>query len=268
VAAEGRTDVPAPTETETKQNTGWYVYGILPGDVELTEDIRGVGGREVKLVHGGDLAALVSEVELTGPLGTPEDLQAHQELLDSTATGAPVLPLRFGAVMTSEEAVTSELLEANHDDFMAALEELEGRVEYQVKGRYVEEAILEEILAEDEEAAQLRDELRDADPDATRDARMRLGEIINDAITAKREEDTEQLADAMEGHCVASVVRDPTHELDAVNLAFLVEEDQEDDLDEVVDDLGKQWEGRVELRVLGPMAPYDFVGVGQPTEEQ
>lgn len=263
----------APTETEPaesgqKQNTGWYVYGILPGDVELTEEIRGVGGREVTLIHGGDLAALVSEVQLTGPLGTPEDLQAHQELLDSTAAGAPVLPLRFGAVMTSEDAVTSELLEANHDEFAAALDELEERMEYQVKGRYIEQAVLEEILSEDEEAAQLRDEIRDADPDATRDARIRLGEIINNAIAAKREEDTDRLMSAMEDHCVASVVRDPTHELDAVSAAFLLEEDQEDELDQVVDDLGKRWEGRVELRVLGPMAAYDFVGVGQPAEQQ
>jgi hypothetical protein len=255
-----------PTETEIKK--GWYVYGILPGDVELTEEIRGVGGGAVELVRDGGLAALVSEVELTGPLGTPEDLQAHQELLDSIAAGAPVLPLRFGAVLTSEDAVVSELLEANRDDFAAALEELEGRLEYQVKGRYVEQAILEEILSEDEEAAGLRDELRGADPDAARDARIRLGEIINNAVAAKREQDTQQLLDLMEGHCVASVVRDPTHELDAVNVAFLVEEDQEDDLDQVVDDLGKQWEGRVELRVLGPMAPYDFVGVGQPAEQQ
>jgi hypothetical protein len=259
----------APTKTEpTETATGWYVYGIVPGDVELTEEIRGVGNGEVKLVHGGDLAALVSEVELTGPLGTPEDLQAHQALLDSTATGAPVLPLRFGAVMTSEDAVISELLEANHDEFMAALEELEGRLEYQVRGRYVEQATLEEILSEDEEAAELRDEIRDADPDATRDARIRLGEIINDAITAKREEDTARLLSAMEGHCVASVIREPTHELDAVNMAFLIEEDHEDELDQVVEDFGKRWEGRVELRVLGPMAPFDFVGVSQPAEEQ
>jgi hypothetical protein len=257
--------VSSPTNTEAA--TGWYVYGVLPGDVELTEEIRGVGNREVKLIRSGELAALVSEVELTGPLGTPEDLQAHQELLDSTATGAPVLPLRFGAVMTGEDAVTSELLEANHDEFVAALEELEGRLEYQVKGRYVEQAVLQEILEEDQEAGQLRDEIRDSDPDATRDARIRLGEIINDAIAAKREEDTSQLTSAMDGHAVATVVRDPTHELDAVNVAFLLEEDQEDALDQAVEDLGKEWEGRVELRILGPMAPYDFVGVSQPAEE-
>src|SRR5207253_2462963 len=136
-------------------------------------------------------------------------------------TGAPVLPLRFGAVLTSEEAVISELLEPNHDEFVAALEELEGRLQYLVKGRYVEQAVLEEILSEDEEAAQLRDQIRDADPDATRDARIMLGEIISNAIAVLREEDTQELLSAVEGHVVASFVREPTHELDAVYGAFL-----------------------------------------------
>jgi hypothetical protein len=254
----------APSDTQSGtdagQQTGYYVYGILPGDVELTEKVKGIGDREVTLVHDGELAALVSEIELFGPLGTTEDLQAHKEILDSVAAGAPVLPLRFGAVVTSEDAVVSELLDPNRDEFAAALEELEGRAEYVVKGQYVESAILEEILSEDSEAAGLRDQIRGQDADATREERIRLGEIISNAVAAKREEDTQQLLSVMENHVVASVVRDPTDELDAVNVAFLVNDDKADDMDQEVEDLGADWEGRVELRVLGPMAPYDFVG--------
>ena len=257
----------APSDTQSStgagQQTGYYVYGILPGDVELTEEITGIADREVTLVRDGELAALVSEVELLGPLGTTEDLQAHKEILDSVAAGAPVLPLRFGAVVASEDAVVSELLEPHRDEFAATLEELEGRTEYVVKGQYVESAILEEILSQDSEAADLREQIRGQDADATREERIRLGEIISSAVAAKREEDTQQLLSALEDHAVASVVRDPTDELEAVNIAFLVEEDKADELDQEVEDIGADWEGRVELRVLGPMAPYDFVGPAQ-----
>jgi len=257
----------APPDTESGagagEQTGYYVYGILPGDVELTEEIRGIGDREVRLVCDGDLAALVSEVELIGPLGTAEDLEAHKEILDSVAAGAPVLPLRFGAVVTSEDAVVSELLEPHRDEFAAALEELEGRTEYMVKGQYDESAVLEEILSEDSEASRLREQIRGQDADATREERMKLGEIISNAIAAKREEDTEQLVSRLADHSVASVVREPTHELEAVHVAFLVDEEEEDDFVEVAEDLEADWEGRVELRLLGPMAPYDFVGTSQ-----
>jgi len=257
----------AQSSTGAGQQTGYYVYGILPGDVELTEEIKGIGDREVTLVRDGELAALVSEVELLGPLGTTQDLEAHKDILDSVAVGAPVLPLRFGAVVASEDAVVSELLEPHRDEFAAALEELEGRTEYVVKGQYIESAILEEILSEDSEAARLREQISGQDADATREERIRLGEIINNAVAAKREEDTQQLLSAMEDHAVASVVRDPTDELEAVNIAFLVEEDKADELDQEIEDLGADWEERVELRVLGPMAPYDFVGPVQEDQD-
>ena len=141
----------APPDTQltadSGQQTGCYVYGILPGDAELTEEVYGVGDREVRLVRSGELAALVSEVDLAEPLGTPRDFQAHKEVLDSIITGAPVLPLRFGAVLTGEDAVVQEVLDPHHDEFAKALEDLEGQLQYVVKGRYVERAMLQEVLS-------------------------------------------------------------------------------------------------------------------------
>ena len=66
---------------------------------------------------------------LDHPLGTPDDLHAHQQLLDATAAQVPVLPLRFGAAMATLEAVAGELLAVHHERFAAALAELEGRAE-------------------------------------------------------------------------------------------------------------------------------------------
>ena len=211
-------------------------------------------------MRSGDLAALVSEVDITKPLGTPEDLQAHEDILDSVVTEAPVLPLRFGAVLTSEDAVAEELLEANHDEFAAALRQLEGCAEYVVRGRYEESAILEEILSENSAAARLRDRIRGADPDAAREPRIQLGEIINEAIADKRQADTRLLLSVIGDHCVASVVRTATSELDAVYVAFLVEAGQTGELERVLTGLGDRWPGRVQLSIIGPMAPYDFVG--------
>lgn len=243
-----------------------YVYGILPGDIELTSDLRGVGDPpgEIRVVRSGDLAALVSDVHPGEPLGSPEDLAAHKEILDASSADAPVLPMRFGAVLDNEDGVAHELLDEHRDEFERALTELEGKAEYLVKGRYVEQAILEEILSENKEAARLRDGIRGADRDATRDAQIKLGELINDAVTAKRERDTRTLGKVMADHCEASLVRDPMHELDAVHVAFLAQVDQEREIEGVVRDLGERWEGRIELRLLGPMAAYDFVGAAEP----
>jgi hypothetical protein len=153
-----------------------------------------------------------------------------------------------------------------HDQeaFAAALKEVEGRAEYVVKGRYVEQAVLAEALAEIPEAARLGKQIRGKDPNATRQARIRLGLIINNAIVSKRTADTRALGEVVAPHCAASVVREPTHELDAVHVALLVEITREDDLRQALSALASDWEGRIEIRLLGPQAPFDFTPTPLP----
>jgi hypothetical protein len=240
---------------------GFYVYGIVPSDVETEPDAKGVGDPpgEVTTIKHGDVAALVSVVATDASLGTPEDLAAHAALLDGASAAAPVLPIKFGAVLTSEDDVTEELLAAHHDEFAAALRELEGKAEYLVRGRYRREAVLAEILAENPELDQLRTAIRDKPEDATRNERMALGEAVTNAIAAKRDADTETVVRALDDLGLMTVVREPTHDEDAVHVACLAETEREAELEEAVERVATEWEGRVDLRLLGPLAAYDFV---------
>ncbi|GAB1516189.1 GvpL/GvpF family gas vesicle protein [Actinophytocola sp. KF-1] len=240
---------------------GFYVYGIVPSDVETEPDARGVGDPpgEVTTIKHGDVAALVSTVATDSSLGTPEDLAAHAALLDGASAAAPVLPIKFGAVLTSEKDVAEELLAAHHDEFAAALRELEGKAEYIVRGRYRSEAVLKEILAENADLDDLREAVRDKPEDATRNERMALGEAITNAISAKRDADNQTVQRALDGLGFMTLVREPTHDEDAVHVACLAETEQESELEEVVERLAADWDGRVELRLLGPLAAYDFV---------
>ena len=59
-------------------------------------------------------------------------------------------------------------------------------------------------------------------------------------------------------------VREPTHEWDAVHIALLAEVDREGDVQAVVDQLNEKGKGRIQLRLRGPLAPYDFVVAPAP----
>ncbi|MEU7629996.1 GvpL/GvpF family gas vesicle protein [Nocardia sp. NPDC049220] len=238
-----------------------YVYGIVPADVQAEEHASGIGDPpcDIQVVRHGEVGALISEIAVDRPLGTPDDLIAHARLVDGAAAVTPVLPLRFGAVLTDLDEVENELLDAHHDEFRAALEELEGRAQFVIKGRYVEKNILREVLDENSEAARLREKIRDKSEDATRDLRMQLGEIINQTIEAKRAEDTRQVIDALETLEPVVNKREPTNEEDAVHVAVLIELSRQRDLEETLAQLAEEWDGRVEMSLLGPMAAYDFV---------
>ncbi len=166
--------------------------------------------------------------------------------------------------MTDEDAVAEELLAAHAEEFAAALEELEGRAQYVVKGRYVEEAILREIIEENEQASKLLGTIRDQPEETTRDARMALGEIVSNAIEAKRDEDTRKVVEALDSLSDSVNVREPTHEEEAAQVAVLVEVARQEELEKAVGELAEQWDGRVDMRLLGPLAAYDFVVTQKP----
>jgi Gas vesicle synthesis protein GvpL/GvpF len=246
---------------DAQRSTGVYVYGIVPADVQVEEHARGVGDppTKVDVVREGDIAALVSDVPTDHPLGTPEDLQAHAQLLDGTASVAPVLPLRFGAVMADAEAVATELLREHHDEFAQALDALDGHAQYIVRGRYAEEAIIAEVVSESDQARALLEDIRSKPDEASRNSQMGLGEFIANAIDYKRQVDTKMVIDVLDELATEVNVRPPTHEYDAVHVALLAELEREPDLEAVVERLAKHWGERVGLRLLGPLAPYDFV---------
>lgn len=252
------------TPNETKDRNGdsaVYVYGIVPGDVEVEKSAKGIGNppAPVEVIQEGDIAALVSVIAPDRALGTPEDLQAHATLLDGTAGVVPVLPLRFGAVMTDTESVAQELLREHHDEFAQALQALEGHAEYIVKGRYQEDAFLANLLSVNEQARQLRDEIRDLPEDASRNSRIALGELIGNAIESMRNQDTETVIKEVEGIATQVNSRPPTHEWDAVNVAMLIEVERQAELEKLVDRLRENASERMNLRLLGPLAAYDFV---------
>lgn len=233
--------------------TGTCAYGIVPGTVSPDLLKPGPGAGAYLVPHDG-IAAVVSDT-----LPGSEDLLAYQRLLDSLAARHPVLPLRFGTVLSSPAAVAGDLLAPGHQRFRAALAALDGCAQYLVKGRYVEETVLAEVLADSPEAQMLRAEINAvANPAATRHLRIRLGEIAATALAAKRAADTQILSDALAPCRVASVTREPGHPRDAVSLALLVKTARQVELERLAGQVASGWDGRVRLRVLGPMAPYDF----------
>jgi hypothetical protein len=256
-----------PRPVTTRQEAGvespdarvCYVYGIVPARTDLPEGLLGTGGGKVRLVRHGDLAAVISEIPAAGALGSREDLLAHESVVASLSARTTMLPLRFSAVVTTADAVAGEILAPYYDWFTGILADLEGRAEFSVSGTYVQDTVLREVLAEEPEVMRLRESLRGLPEEAGYYERVRLGELIVHALDAKREVDTEDLVQTLSRHAVAVAPRPPVNEDTAADAAFLVSDEDRADFQRAVDELGYRWAGRIRLRVLGPLAPYDFV---------
>ena len=89
--------------------------------------------------------------------------------------------------------------------------------------------------------------------------RVRLGEMIVNALGTLRDVDAAALLEPLQPLAVDTVTRQPANPEDVLNAAFLLSDKRIGEFEETVEELGRAHAGRIRLRLLGPLAPYDFV---------
>ena len=220
--------------------TATYVYGLVAADAELPDGLRGLGpSGEVTTVEHDGVAALVGDVPADRPLGTRDDLMAHENVVDTVAAATTVLPMRFPAVVEHDQVV-EELLVPHHD-------------------RFVREVLVQEIVEEEPAVAELQERIRGVPEDASYYDRVKLGEIVAKAMEQRRDVDARDIVERLSPFARQVSSSTPGQPDDVVEAAFLVARDGAEEFEKEVEELGADTHEWLRLRLLGPLAPYDFV---------
>jgi hypothetical protein len=248
-----------PTEAAPVEDLACYVYGIVPADASL-DGLEDSGmGEAVVLVADGPVGALVEAVDPERPLGRRRDLVAHSTVLNTMAERGPVLPLRFGSVVHDEHVVRQELLAPQRDHFSALLADVAGKVQFTLRARYELDAVLAEVVDSEPEVAELRRRTAGLPEEATHYDRVRLGELVAQAVDVRRRQDAQQIRERLAPHALDHVVREVSGMDSLAELSFLVDTEHRDDLEGAAEQLAAELDGRARLSLVGPMALYDFV---------
>jgi Gas vesicle synthesis protein GvpL/GvpF len=234
-----------------------YVYGVLPASDQARISVGGVEGAKVRTIQHGGLAALVSSVEADA-LAAARELRAHWRVLEEASKATTVLPVRFGTVMESEDAVRERMLEPNSAGLTELLDELAGRVQLNVKGDYDEERMLSAVVREVPAVRTLRERVQKLSDAAGYYDRIRLGEVVAAEVARRREDDTALVLARLEPRSVATSAEQPHSPNAAFNLAFLVDGSEVDAFSEAVGQLRTELGERVRLDYVGPLPPYSF----------
>jgi hypothetical protein len=246
---------------------GTWIYGIVPAGADLVELDRRADkiGVEVWVVELDDLGAIVSDAPSQDARGTRDRALAHARVLEAAIADAPVVPFRFGAVIPgSDKEVGDELLKARHDELAEMLRRVKDYLQMTVKVEYDEDAILREIVQSNPEISELREQARRGDEMATRDVRVRLGELINAGLEQAREGDAAQLTQKLERLATAVASEDLESEYMIVHAPCLVERKKADDFEQALEEMAEANSGRMRFTLLGPMPAFSFVGSGEP----
>ena len=245
---------------EVQQDTGCLVYAIVRPRAKGTLSVPGVDGAPLRLVAHGDVAAAVNDIALERPPGRRADLVAYSQAVDDLRSGGVVVPVRYGSVMPDDEAVLEEFLAPNEAYFAELLDQLEGRAQFNVRAGYRDNAGLAEIVSTDPEVAELRERTRDLPEDAAYADRVRLGELVARHMDAKRESDADILVAAIAPFVAAHRVQIGSGLEVICDLNVLVDDDHRLAFEQQMEDLAEAVHERIALQLVGPIAPYDFVG--------
>jgi len=231
-----------------------HVYGVVraTGQVELAD-------KGVRLIVHRDIAALVSDID-HHDLTAVRVLRRHWRVLEAVSTSTTVLPVRFGTVMAGDRAVVEDFLEPSHDEIVAALAELAGKVQLTVKGVYHEDALMAGIVQRSPAIARLRERVRLLPDAAAYYKRIELGQRVAAEVERTRERDAQQIFERLKPLALEARLEPPSTPDGAVNAAFLVQEDRIDGFSEAVSALSHELAGRIRLRYVGPLPPYSFTG--------
>jgi len=248
---------------------GKYIYCIIRCPEPRQFATLGIGerGDVVHTTHLKGLAAVVSDSPIAEYENTRRNMMAHTKVQEEVMREFVILPVRFGTVGLSTEAIQEQVLNGRYEELNRLLVEMEGRVELGLKAFWYEEVIFQEIVEENPPIRRLSDTLMSRSAEETYYDRIRLGEMVGAAMERKRDEDAEEILARLRPLTYKTRTNKVITDRMVLNGAFLVDQSCEAEFDEAVQKLDGQMGHRLMFKYVGLVPPYNFVNIVVHWEE-
>jgi DnaJ-domain-containing protein 1 len=173
--------------------------------------------------------------------------------------GYPVLPVKFGTLLPSEDRAR-DLIVQGEPLFRKALSELEGRTQVEVVVLWDTGDVIRE-LAGDGRVQDLKARLESSPTNDTAEARVALGKLVYELMEERRAALRDSLGPELSAGAADAIAHTCLDDGMVLNLALLVDREARESLNRLLDDLDRRFESRFTFRCVGPLPPYSFASV-------
>lgn len=242
-----------------------YAYGVQRAAEAKrpAEDVVGLGGGALEHVTAGDLSVLVSPVGDGEIRRTRRNMLTHLRLLEGAMRAGPVLPMRFGVVAESPDALR-RVIASRAADLAALLDRHEGHAEYGVRISCPRRAAMMALAAARPDLATRHKALAARGPGA-RDALITLGQQVADALEARRKTAERALMDRLKPLATDFVLGAPEDDVQVLHAEFLLRTDAvpafEAEVAAAAATVDFAGDEPPAIRLVGPAPPYNFVSI-------
>ena len=257
------------TESAADPERRRYIYCIIDCDdrKDFNCDAIGDGSQAVRAVAHNGVAAVVSPSSEEKYVIDRQNTLAHQRVMEYVmALGHTVLPVKFDTIaeakngMAPEERIVQQVLSKRFNEFSSLLATMSTRAEMGVKALWREmNTVFREIVDSNDEIKRLRSKITGPQVGARFGTRVKLGEMVKNALDAKKEREQKAFHHAIREIVVDFRKNETFGDQMFANFALLLEKSRIEDLDRKLDKLADAAPGRIKLKYVGPMPPSNFV---------
>ena len=235
-----------------------YLYAIVAGGEPRSYPSLGIEGNDVYSISEGRVAAVVSGLASSKIRPQRANLAAHQAVLKCLMADTTPLPMAFGTVATSPEAIRG-ILVRNRRAFEEQLERVAGKVEMGLRVAWDVPNIFEYFVNTHAELRLARDRLVGARHEFTQEEKIELGRMFDRLLNDDREDHTRKVERVLAPVCAEFKANQCRNEHEVMNVACLVRRDRQEEFSAGVFAAAKRFDNNFSFDYSGPWAPHNFV---------
>jgi DnaJ-domain-containing protein 1 len=238
-----------------------YLYGVVPADQARDFGPIGLDGGDVRTVSDGGIGIVASNAARisfarVAPEKTLQCLAQHQRVLERVMLDSPVIPLKFGSY-AEDDGQVREILRAGRNELAGALEKYADKVEVDLAAFWGD---LKSVLAEiagDEAVISAKARIGNQ-TQATTAQCVRLGQLVKELLDQRNRAIAERLLVTLRTKWRNIVVNPARDDSAVLNAAVLIDRAEEAEFDQILDQLDRCYDSRINFRRVGPLPPYSF----------
>ncbi|OGO37141.1 MAG: hypothetical protein A2147_05940 [Chloroflexi bacterium RBG_16_57_8] len=234
-----------------------YIYGFIK-EADTGLSLLGVEKSPVYAISLRDLAAVASDTSLKEVDPTRENVLAHTLVQDAFLRTCGLLPAGFGTVAEDEDE-TRRLLEENHDSLLSELDRLSGKIEVALKISWDDKAMAGQLEG-NAEFARIKARISAASsPIVAQGLLADAGRLVERMAKEWTECYAQRIYNHLKALSIDAKLNRPLGIRSLLNASFLIERAREPAFQKEVYALDAQHKGKVNIKYVGPLPPYNFV---------
>lgn len=245
-------------EPRTDSKKKLFLYALVQAAPEFHLECAGIGETEVYTVTLSGISAVVSTIPGLRLRPERRNLAAHQGVLNRLMETTTPLPMTFGTVAHSEDAVR-KMLARNSNAISKQLAQVAGKAEMILRVKWDVANIFEYFVCRNGSLMAMRDQLFDPDSAPTQDDRLEIGRMFERLVSEERDAHTLRIEKALSPYCAEIKRNKCRSELDVMNLACLIPKQMGKVFEEKVLHAAESFDDSFAFDYSGPWPPYNFV---------